>query len=108
MPNLPAVPSGIVILPKISISGKAVMTATLASEIVGMEPTKIEYNGKKFTGTKCYTVHGDSFKVVSDPVATLQQWHFAKNEVTALSQVQPLVSIPGYVSVTKLLPSSTK
>lgn len=97
---------GTLVLPKIvKGSGKFVMTAISAAEIVGCEPTEIEYKGKTYTGAKCYTVHGDYFKTLVDPSSLVLAQAQAKTAPTALVTMESCVGyLPGYSESVKALP----
>jgi hypothetical protein len=95
--------SGIMVLPKLTIQNLGKMTSILASEIVGVEPCDITFKGKKFQGSKCYTVHGESFKVFADPTMFVANWHLCKNDAGMLSVLDAPINLPGYTNEAKAL-----
>lgn len=84
--------AAMVVLPKITIQGKPVMTAIAADFVKGVEPCKIAFGGKTYEGTKVYTVKGDSFKVLASIINVLGAQDAALKG--NLSQVDPMTALP--------------
>ena len=99
--------AAMVVLPKITIQGKPVMTAIAADFVKGVEPCKIAFGGKTYSGTKVYTIKGDSFKVLANIVNVIAATDSAIKG--NLSQVDPLTALPekSYGKV-KALPAPKK
>ncbi len=89
--------AGVIVLPKLAIDGKFTMTTIAADEIKGVQPCTLSYKGKQYKGTKCYTIHGTSFKVFTDPTEFASGWAFARVNATALVAMSGLLpALPGY------------
>lgn len=99
-------PSAQVVLPKINVQGKAIMTAIDAGFIKGCESTTVTYQGKKYPGTKVYTVAGTFFKVMSTPANVIAAKHHA-SVYGELVTVDAVTALPGYSKV-KALPAPKK
>lgn len=99
--NAVAVPSAMVMLPKLDMTGKFIMTAIDPNAITGIQPTTLDYKGKKYDGSKVYTKTG-SFKIFADPSELLIAQHSAKAGVLSYVNVPTTLNSAAaqYIAVT--------